>query len=82
MGKIKDLYYKIPDSVRAVILPTICTGLIAGLGEFLARRELGLEAAAYAALITFLFTLIQEIKKRLETQGTATRPRTRFFVGQ
>lgn len=56
-----------------IILPSIITGLIAGVAEFAAKQEIGYEAAAYAAGITFLIVFLNDLKDKLVPKTTAVR---------
>lgn len=68
--------------LRNLLLPSIVTGLIAGVSEFIAKQEIGYEAALYAAGITFLIVFLNDLKNNLnptESKGSKKK-KLRLFA--
>lgn len=73
---------------KNVFVPTVLVGLIAGLSVFLAQYNNGLKPAIISSLITFLITLLQELKKKWDEgkvsakNGKPLKKSLRLFPGQ
>ncbi len=62
---------------KDIIIPTVITGLIAGLSEFITNQKLGWKTAAISASIAFLITVAQEFNRQFNPpKGTEVRQKS------
>lgn len=50
---------------KNMIIPSLVTGLLAGVSEYIAKQELGYKIALIAAGIAFLIMFLQELNDKL-----------------
>lgn len=67
-----------------ILLPSIVTGALAGVSEFIAKQQLGYKTALIAAGIAFLIMFLQELKDKLDknTQIKNTKKKLQLFLFQ
>ncbi len=57
--KLKDMNW------MNIIIPSLLTGAIAGVGVFLDEFQISYEAALYSAGIAFIITVLQDLRSKL-----------------
>lgn len=67
---------------KAIFIPALLTGIIAGASEFLVKYQLGWKTALVSASMVVLIQVCRQLLEKYPKTTAMGRKRTKLFVGE